>query len=242
MDDIRGKRKAGSGSFHKRGKGVKHGISGALKTPYFYMSNREKRKLNGEVKVYSMFTTIISLEEFQAKDKETQKNLLTKWRELYPNDDIVEGLGCGKKTFYDLITELEIPKKPRGGSVKRSSKKNKGVPAHLVAASPGTPKNEISSNPKDYEWLTKGENVKSLDILVEGIQKDIKELKQGIEEKEAATKQSLVTSGLHMEYNGSYDVEALNKLFTKLQLLIDGDTNKYNIKLSLTEIIEDRTE
>jgi len=40
-DDVRDKRKAGSGSFHRRGKGVKHGMSGALKTPSFYMSTIE---------------------------------------------------------------------------------------------------------------------------------------------------------------------------------------------------------
>jgi hypothetical protein len=39
-----------------------------------------------------------------------------------------------------------------------------------------------------------------------------------------------------VEYNGKYDVETLTKLFTKLQLLIDGDTSKYNISLSLTEV------
>lgn len=46
QDDIREKRKTGSGSFHKRGKGVKHGLSGALKTPYHYMKTKEKNKLN----------------------------------------------------------------------------------------------------------------------------------------------------------------------------------------------------
>jgi hypothetical protein len=49
----------------------------------------------------------------------------------------------------------------------------------------------------------------------------------------------LITRGLHLEYNGQYDVDALSKLFTKLQLLIDGDSNKYNISLSLSEICED---
>ena len=57
--------------------------------------------------------------------------------------------------------------------------------------------------------------------------------------KQETPKPILLTKGLHLEYNGTYDVEALSKIFTKLQLIIDGDTNKYNISLSLSEIVED---
>ena len=78
-EDIREKKKAASGSFHKRGKGVKHGFSGALRTPSYYMSNKEKNQLNGELKVTNMYKEIISKEEFFQKDAETQKLLLTKW-------------------------------------------------------------------------------------------------------------------------------------------------------------------
>src|SRR4051794_2157320 len=84
-DDIREKRKAGSGSFHRRGKGVKHGMSGALRTPSFYMSNKEKKKLNGEVTVTYMYETLIPFNEFDLKDTETQKAMLTRWREIYDN-------------------------------------------------------------------------------------------------------------------------------------------------------------
>jgi hypothetical protein len=49
----------------------------------------------------------------------------------------------------------------------------------------------------------------------------------------------IVTKGLHLEYNGNYDVESLNRLFTKLQLLVDGEPNKFRISLSLSEIVED---
>jgi hypothetical protein len=49
----------------------------------------------------------------------------------------------------------------------------------------------------------------------------------------------IITKGLHLEYNGNYDVDSLNRLFTKLQLLIDGEPNKYRISLSLSEIIDE---
>ena len=42
------------------------------------MSNKEKKKLNGEVKVTYMYDTIIPIDEFRLKDEETQKTHVNK--------------------------------------------------------------------------------------------------------------------------------------------------------------------
>lgn len=206
-DDIRDKRKAGSGSFHKRGKGVKHGISGALRTPFYYMSNKEKKKLNGEVQVYQMYETIIPIEEFRLKDEETQRAMLTKWREIYDNGKIQKDLGIANSPFFKLIDQLRIPKKPRGGS------RGKGTRTAKVAS------------------VKKSTEFQNLEFELEP-----KELKK--ETQTISVKPNIITKGLHLEYNGKYDVESLSRLFTKLQLLIDGEPCDYNIALSLTEIPE----
>jgi hypothetical protein len=203
-DDVRDKRKTGSGVFHRRGKGVKHGISGALRTPSYYMSTKEKKKLNGEVKVWQMYDTIISLDEFRAKDIETQKNIMTRWRELYTNEDIKKTMGIGNNTLYDIIGELKLPRKSRGGN--------------------NTSKNRAAKT-KRLVQETLGEKT-LLDF----------EVSQKLEKPTQVIKPILITEGLHLEYNGKYDVDTLNKLFTKLQLLVDGETCKYNIALTLTEI------
>ena len=205
-DDIRDKRKTGSGVFHRRGKGVKHGISGALRTPSYYMSNKEKKKLNGEVKVTRMYDTIIPIDEFRLKDEETQKHMLIRWREIYNNTQIKTGLGIANSPYYKLVDELDLPKKIRG--VKKGGKKapRKSKP---IIVSPELDLFELPEEPKEKE----------------------------IEQE--TPKPILLTKGLHLEYNGTYDVEALSKIFTKLQLIVDGDTNKYNISLSLSEIVGD---
>ena len=51
QDDIRDKRKAGSGAFHMRGKGVRHGFNGALRTPSFFMKTKEKKKLTERLRL-----------------------------------------------------------------------------------------------------------------------------------------------------------------------------------------------
>jgi hypothetical protein len=212
-EDIRDKKKTGTGAFHMRGKGVKHGFSGALRTPSYYMKPKERKKLDGEVKVFNMFTTILEWPEFSSKDKEVQKELLTKWREVYTNDQIMEQLQVGRKSkfnsqsFADLVNDLGVPRKYRVG--KKSDK----------------PQAKKVDKPKQKE--------------IAAISPQIEQPKEKEAEKEIQTevvKAMLITKGLHLEYNGEYDVEALNRLFTKLQLLVDGEPNKYRISLSLSEI------
>jgi len=194
-EDIQEKKKTGRGAFSMRGKGVKHGFSGALKTPYYYMSNKEKKKLDGEVKVSNMYETVIPFNEFEFKDTETKKAMLLRWREIYPNTKIMKEMGLNNTDYYKLIGDLEIPKKPRGGIQPKSKKRTAAVkPKEIIELMAETPK------------------------------------------KEAAQIQQLITNGLHVEYNGTYDHETLNKLFTKLQLLIDGEPNKFRISLSMSEI------
>jgi hypothetical protein len=220
-DDIRDKRKAGSGSFHKRGKGVKHGMSGALKTPSYYMSNKEKKKLNGEVEITNMYETLIPFKEFNLKDVETQKVLLTKWREIHDNLTIRKGLGISNKAFYDLVAELGIPRKNRVDS-EGSKRKPKQA--------------KVSIMPK-----------KSLMETVEflGVEREVlevkKEVAKEIEKAEKSEKENtpvLVTTGMQLTYNKIYGEQELNNIFTKCQIMVEGENKKFHLTLSLTEIVE----
>ena len=210
LDEIREKKKAGTGSFHKRGKGVKHGISGALRTPFFYMKAKERKKLNGEVESYNMYT-IIPYKELELKDIETQKSLLIKWREIYENDKIVEDLGIPKSSYFKLAHRLELPKKGRGGARKGTTPKLKAKKEKTVA---------ISSN-LEFELEAPPEKpVAEKPIIAETPQPEV---------------QKIVTKGLYLEFNDVESPEELSKLFTKLQLVIDGSPNKWSLSLSLTE-------
>lgn len=178
-EDIRDKKRIGSGSFHKRGKGVRHTIRG-IKTPYDFMKPKERRLLNGECVISNMYTNIISKAEFDQKDKDIQKAMLTKWRTLYSNSKIMKGMGItGQATLAKYISDLDIPKKYRGG------KKPKRVMSELSI-------------------------------------EETREIK-------------LLTGGLNLEYRGEYSAEELAKIFTKLQLLIDGEENKFVLNVSLME-------
>lgn len=181
-----------------------------MNTPFDYMSKKEKRNLNGEVATFNMHT-ILNWNEFEQKDKETQKMLLTKWREIYPNSKIQDELSVGRKSklnsqsYADIVNGLGCPKKSRAGAPRGSST---GVRQQRAAA--------ITKMIKD---VNEEETAELLDLEV----------------PKEEPKQIIVTSGLHLEYNGAYDADQLNKIFTKLQLLVDGEENKFNISISITE-------
>jgi hypothetical protein len=211
-DDIREKKKAGRGAFAKTGKGNERaGVKGGLKTPYSFMTTRERKKLNGEVRITQMYETIISREEFELKDKETQKAMLTRWREIYPNGKIMDDMGVRSSgAFHNIIQSLEIPRKTRHGA--------------------GRPRGEgTSPKPKIKKELATVEQAPETTPIVNFVQ-------------QAPVK--LITNGLHLEYNGIFSSEQINKIFTKLQLLVDGEENDFNIELRITESekIKDKTE
>ena len=140
QDEIREKKTIGRGVFSRRGKGVKHTLRG-IKTPYDYLTTKQKRELNSEVRSFNMYEKIISQEEFFEKDQETQKILLTKWRDLYDNKTIMSEMGLrGNASFYDLIKELNIPAKQR-----RSSPTNKRKTKTTVSKIQQPQKEEILS-------------------------------------------------------------------------------------------------
>jgi hypothetical protein len=184
-----------------------------VRTAYDFMSKKEKKKLNGEVEVRNMYTTILNWTEFEAKDKETQKQLLTKWREIHPNTEIMKALSEGRKSklnsqsYADIVNELGCPKKHRNVGPRKAKQKTVAISSPVIESQ------------LEFEEPEK----------VKPIEEKAKEHVQTM----------LVTKGLHLEYNGNYDVEALNRLFTKLQLLVDGEPSKFRISLSLSEIIED---
>jgi hypothetical protein len=197
QEDIRDKRRTGNGVYSKRGKGVKHGISGALRTSYYFMTSKERKKLNGEVKVFNM-NEILSKEEFFSMDEDTQKMLLTNWRETYQNVDILKAMGISSNTLSKLLKELNVPSKPRGGKRAATSKRK---------AKTQTPQVENTN----------------LELIMPQPQ------------EQPIVKPIILTKGLNLEYNGEFDAEHISKVFTKLQLLIEGEENKFNVSISITE-------
>lgn len=117
QQDIREKKRTGSGAFHRTGKGAKHGIIGGMRTHADMLKGKAKREYTkpGELKVYNL-NDIISRQDFEAKTENEKKELLIRWRENYPNETILEKSGIPKKDYYDYVRKFGI-KHNKGGNM-----------------------------------------------------------------------------------------------------------------------------
>ena len=199
-----------------------------LRTCYDVERKKEKKKLNGEVEIFNMNTTILPIEEFRLKDEQMQKTMLTAWRDIYDNLKIRKELGISNKAFYDLVAELKIPKKTRIESKKRSSR----------------PK-AVAVTPEVKETKIKDLSAKTLkDFMEVADQAELEFLKESIpvttlpaETKEDTGQTELVTQGITFNYDQISDIDTLNRILTKCQLLMDGEPHKFRLQISMSEII-----
>jgi len=112
--DNRTKKRIGSNIF-SRASTRKGGTNQALRTPYLYMSTKERKALNGEVKRYNM-NDIISYKDFKTKDLQEKKRLMNYWRANYKVIDIKKQMGgITDYIFYKILDELDMDRTPSGG-------------------------------------------------------------------------------------------------------------------------------
>lgn len=106
MEEIREKKRIGVNIF-SRVATRKGGGNQALKTPYYFMSRKERKELNGEVIVYNM-NNILPYNEFKQKSPKEQKELMEYWRKTYKTKDIMNEMGISRNSFYKILNELGI--------------------------------------------------------------------------------------------------------------------------------------
>lgn len=212
----REKKRTGSGVHSKTGK---RGYVGKMLFPTDLMSRKEKynHRKAGKVKVYKMNELILTKEEFEQHDESMQKMLLTRWRELYSNKEIMDSMQIrGNAAFHNLIQELGVPKKPRVGAGR--PKKNAAAATKTKAAAKKEKVNSIIAAQVQAQQPQQQPQQAQQQVMV-------------MEPQEV----ELIKTGLNLEYHGEYNAEQLSKIFTKLQLIIDGEENKFTIKISLRE-------
>ena len=115
MQENREKKRAGSGAF-SRVSTRKGGGNQPLRTPYYYMSRKEREGLNGDVISYNN-ADILPKQVFDEKAPEMQGALLLQWVDKYTLDDIAVGMGL---SCYEL-DELKVHYGVKG---KRGPNKN----------------------------------------------------------------------------------------------------------------------
>lgn len=107
FQEVREKKKIGN-NIHSRVATRKGNGNRALKTPYYFMSRKERKKLNGKVISFNM-NEIVDYEKFKSFSDRDQKELLLTWRKNYMSKDIQDKMGISRTIFYRLLKKFDIP-------------------------------------------------------------------------------------------------------------------------------------
>ena len=159
--EVRDKKRTASGVHSKTGK---RGYVGKMRFPSDIMSRKEKYNYRkaGKVVTTQLYNEIISIEEFEELEIYAQKNMMSYWRNVYTNKEILEAMGINNGRFYKIVKELNLPKAPRVD--RQEPRKGKGVKVQ------GKQEKAIAVEPSPIimpEAETKPEPVQ--EILVDGI-------------------------------------------------------------------------
>ncbi|PGT90113.1 hypothetical protein [Bacillus thuringiensis] len=121
-EEIREKKRVGSNIF-SRVSTRKGGGNQALRTASYFMKGSNKyKKLSGEVETYNL-NTLLSLQEFETKNKSQQRMFMEAWRGKYKAKEIQKGMGISKNIYYKLVEELGLQTDSLGRGKRRDAQK-----------------------------------------------------------------------------------------------------------------------
>lgn len=134
--DVKDKKRISCGVYHRASK--KGYIKGGMKTQYDFMSRKEKKKLNGEVRVKNMYEEYIDInkcpkiQELRKMDKQKVKNILTFIKSKHTVQSLTKyyNISCG--TLYNLYREYGVQFGSEGRKKRKTVKKQKIESADII--------------------------------------------------------------------------------------------------------------
>lgn len=117
------KKKSGRGVFNRASRlGY---CRGGIKFPSDYLSNKEKNKLNGEVRCYSMYNDIKNVptkSELLKMNKEKALAILIEARKHHTQKKLTKQIGVSTGSLYTLYDHFGVPYTKYGSSIPKQEK------------------------------------------------------------------------------------------------------------------------
>lgn len=109
VTDVAEKKRIARGAFNKR---THNGKGGKVRFPSDYLSNKERNKMNGEIREYRM-NSPITYAEFKKYPDDLKKKYIQRLRDMFdvPDKDIAEMMGVNVKTLATALAKIDA----RGG-------------------------------------------------------------------------------------------------------------------------------
>lgn len=104
VTEVAEKKRTARGAFNKR---THNGKRGGVKFPSDYLSKKEKNKMNGECKTYTM-NAPITYAEFKTYPDDLKKQYVRKLRDMFDvsDTDLAEMMGTNKKTLNTCLNRI----------------------------------------------------------------------------------------------------------------------------------------
>jgi hypothetical protein len=202
---------------------------GRMKTTLDFLSGKEKRAYTkaGKVQVSNLYDELVKKDVFEKLTDEEQKRYIQHWRTKYSVKEIQQGLGIASMTYYRHLERLGIPRERPGRKAKAKTQKIAIEP--MMAAEPKELlmfEPEPQPRPKTYMEL----------LEYPDLEKDFPELaKQIAAEKAEPAPAVLLLDGLNVAYNGRYSAEEIQRMIHKIDIILDGEKNEFEIELRISE-------
>ena len=112
ITDVAEKKRTARGAFNKR---THNGKGGKVRFPSDYLSNKERNKMNGEIREYRM-NSPITYAEFKKYPDDLKKKYVKRLRDMFDvsNTDIAAMMGVKAKTLNSALVKIDASGGRRG--------------------------------------------------------------------------------------------------------------------------------
>lgn len=207
--EIREKKRIGSNIYSRTGT---RGYTGTIRSAHDLLKGKAKKEYEGNSKVMTtnMYDTILPKAEFYALETHIKKNMFSYWYLTHGIKKIQEDMGVGCQTVYNILDELGIPRKGKIGRTPRKGSVNDRA-----------------------EILAKARESKKLKALernsVVQVPEEVK-----VDAPVVAT-QTLEIDGMHLKFKGLYNAKQIEKILSKLEVLVSEEENEFYLNIELVE-------
>ena len=216
-EEVREKKRAGIGVFSRASR---RGYVGKMFFPYELASRKEKSKHKraGKVMTTNLFDKILPAAEFDQLEEYEQRNRMAYWRNTYTTNEIKKEMGTSGTKFYALLEKLGIPKDGQKTSARKGAV---------------TKKTKVEGS-KEKDLAKKA--AKALAAMKPPAKVETPaEVPAAPQEPKEAPPQLLILKGLNIAYNGDYTSDEIRRLLKKLDILLEGEPDRFQIELKIMQ-------
>ena len=205
--EVREKKRIGSNIYSRTGT---RGYTGTIRSAHDLLKGKAKKQYEGNSKVVTtnIYDKILPKAEFYALETHIKKNMFSYWYLTHGIKAIQEGMGVGCQTVYNILDELGIERKGKQGRPTRT-----GVNRAEILAKARESKKQKAVERNSVVQVSEEPKVDAPTVAI----------------------QTLEIDGMHLKFKGLYNAKQIEKILSKLEVLVSEEENEFYLNIELVE-------